>query len=46
MPSRRFTVNAKVDNGTFRYPDLPLPARDIFLDLRIPTPAAPPTTPS
>ncbi len=30
-----FTVNAKVDNGTFRYPDLPLPARDIFLDLRI-----------
>jgi hypothetical protein len=28
-----FSVSAKVENGTFRYPDLPLPARDISLDL-------------
>ncbi len=33
-----FTVNAKVDNGTFRYPDLPLPAKDIFLDLQLTNP--------
>ncbi len=33
-----FTVNAKVDNGTFRYPDLPLPAKDIFLALQIANP--------
>jgi hypothetical protein len=33
-----FTVNAKVDNGTFRYPDLPLPARDIALDLQLTNP--------
>ena len=33
-----FALNAKVDSGTFRYPDLPLPARDIFLDLRIANP--------
>jgi uncharacterized protein involved in outer membrane biogenesis len=33
-----FALNAKVDNGTFRYPDLPLPARDIFLDLSIANP--------
>jgi hypothetical protein len=33
-----FALNAKVDNGTFRYPDLPLPARDIFMDLSIANP--------
>jgi AsmA-like protein len=33
-----FSLHAKVDNGTFRYPDLPLPARDIFLDLRLANP--------
>ncbi|MGH7527633.1 MAG: AsmA-like C-terminal region-containing protein, partial [Gemmatimonadales bacterium] len=33
-----FSLSAKVDNGTFRYPDLPLPARDIFLDLSIANP--------
>ncbi len=33
-----FALNAKVDNGTFRYPDLPLPARDIFVDLSITNP--------
>ncbi|HEU4524133.1 MAG TPA: AsmA-like C-terminal region-containing protein [Gemmatimonadales bacterium] len=32
------TLNAKVENGTFRYPDLPLPARDIALDLAITNP--------
>jgi hypothetical protein len=32
------SLNAKVDNGTFRYPDLPLPARDIGLDLAITNP--------
>jgi hypothetical protein len=31
-------VNAKVENGTFRYPDLPLPARDIALDLAVNNP--------
>ena len=31
-------LNAKVENGTFRYPDLPLPARDIALDLAITNP--------
>ena len=33
-----FTLRTKVDNATFRYPDLPLPARDIFLDLGITNP--------
>jgi hypothetical protein len=33
-----FVVHAKVDNGTFRYPDLPLPARDVFLDLAVTNP--------
>ena len=37
-----FALNAKVDSGTFRYPDLPLPARDIFLDLRIANPGGSP----
>jgi hypothetical protein len=31
-------VEATVDGGTFRYPDLPLPARDIFLDLAVTNP--------
>lgn len=31
-------IEAKVENGTFRYPDLPLPARDIFLDLAVTNP--------
>ena len=35
-----FAVNANVANGAFQYPDLPLPARDIALDLRCATPAA------
>lgn len=33
-----FVVNAKVDNGSFQYPDLPLPARDIALDLAVRNP--------
>jgi hypothetical protein len=33
-----FALNAKVDNGAFQYPDLPLPARDIFVDLAISNP--------
>jgi hypothetical protein len=33
-----FTLRTKVDDATFRYPDLPLPARDIFLDLGITNP--------
>lgn len=33
-----FAVNAKVSNGAFQYPDLPLPARDIALDLAIRNP--------
>ena len=32
------TLGARVENGTFRYPDLPLPARDIGLDLAITNP--------
>jgi hypothetical protein len=31
-------VNARVENGTFRYPDLPLPARDIAVDLAVDNP--------
>ena len=31
-------LRAKVENGAFRYPDLPLPARDIALDLAIDNP--------
>jgi uncharacterized protein involved in outer membrane biogenesis len=31
-------IAARVDNGTFRYPDLPLPAREIFVDLAIDNP--------
>jgi len=33
-----FSVNAKVANGAFQYADLPLPARDIALDLAITNP--------
>ena len=33
-----FSLLTKVDNGAFRYPDLPLPARDIFVDLAITNP--------
>lgn len=36
FPSIAFT--AKVTNGAFQYPDLPLPARDIALDLAITNP--------
>ncbi len=32
------TLHATVDNGTFRYPDLPLGARDIGLDLAVNNP--------
>jgi hypothetical protein len=31
-------LNAKVDNAAFQYPDLPLPARDIAMDLSITNP--------
>ena len=33
-----FAVTAKVTNGAFQYPDLPLPARDIALELAIRNP--------
>jgi hypothetical protein len=33
-----FAVRTRVDSATFRYPDLPLPARDIFLDLALTNP--------
>ena len=33
-----FTLSAKVSDGAFQYPDLPLPARDIALDLGITNP--------
>jgi len=33
-----FAVTAKVANGAFQYPDLPLPARDIALDLAVTNP--------
>ena len=32
------SLGARVENGSFRYPDLPLPARDIGLDLAITNP--------
>ncbi|HEY4133335.1 MAG TPA: AsmA-like C-terminal region-containing protein [Gemmatimonadaceae bacterium] len=32
------TIRAKVDNGTFRYPDLPLPAKDIAIELAVDNP--------
>jgi uncharacterized protein involved in outer membrane biogenesis len=33
-----FALNAKVDNAAFQYPDLPLPARDIVMDLSLTNP--------
>ena len=33
-----FTLNAKVNDAAFQYPDLPLPARSIFLDLALTNP--------
>jgi nucleotide-binding universal stress UspA family protein len=33
-----FALTVKVDNAAFQYPDLPLPARDIFVDLAIANP--------
>jgi AsmA-like protein len=33
-----FAINTKVDNAAFQYPDLPLPARDIFVDLSLTNP--------
>ncbi len=33
-----FAINTKVDNAAFQYPDLPLPARDIFVDLSLSNP--------
>lgn len=33
-----FALKTKVDNAAFQYPDLPLPARDIFLDLALTNP--------
>src|ERR671910_752076 len=33
-----FTMNAKVNDAAFQYPDLPLPARSIFLDLALTNP--------
>ncbi len=30
-----FALNVAVENATFRYPDLPLPAREIFVDLAL-----------
>ncbi|HEU4698544.1 MAG TPA: AsmA-like C-terminal region-containing protein [Gemmatimonadales bacterium] len=37
-----FAVSAKVTDGTFRYPDLPLPARDVALDLALTNPGGSP----
>lgn len=36
------SLKAKVENGSFRYPDLPLPARDIALDLAVTNPGGDP----
>ena len=33
-----FALNAKVNDAAFQYPDLPLPARSIFLDLSLTNP--------
>ena len=33
-----FALNARVENAAFQYPDLPLPARDIAMDLSIANP--------
>ena len=33
-----FAINTKVNNAAFQYPDLPLPARSIFMDLALTNP--------
>jgi hypothetical protein len=33
-----FQLNAKVNDGAFQYPDLPLPARSIYMDLSLTNP--------
>ncbi|HMI58064.1 MAG TPA: AsmA-like C-terminal region-containing protein, partial [Gemmatimonadaceae bacterium] len=33
-----FAINTKVNDATFQYPDLPLPARSIFVDLSLENP--------
>lgn len=33
-----FSLLARLDSASFRYPDLPLPARDIFVDLAVENP--------
>jgi hypothetical protein len=35
-------LQARVENGWFQYPDLPLPARDVFLDLSLHNPGGDP----
>jgi uncharacterized protein involved in outer membrane biogenesis len=35
-------LRASVENGWFQYPDLPLPARDVFLDLSLDNPGGDP----
>ena len=37
-PFPAFALNAKVNDAAFQYPDLPLPARSIFLDLALTNP--------
>ncbi|HET9464938.1 MAG TPA: AsmA-like C-terminal region-containing protein [Gemmatimonadales bacterium] len=37
-----FTLNAEVNDAAFQYPDLPLPARSIFLDLALTNPGGSP----
>ena len=33
-----FGLNLKIENGSFQYPELPLPAKQIFVDLKISNP--------
>jgi hypothetical protein len=35
-----FSLNAHVDDGRFRYPDLPLPVQRVFVDLSVANPTA------
>jgi hypothetical protein len=37
-----FAINAKVNDAAFQYPDLPLPARSIFMDLALTNPGGSP----
>jgi AsmA-like protein len=37
-----FQLNAKVNNAAFQYPDLPLPARDIIMELALSNPGGSP----